>query len=129
MPTVGRMSPERLVAAQSPRSIYARQCRHLPANRLSRLVPDLQGHLDSFVRYIDSLDEEEQRKHDAKTIVQHSRCVLGLVTDQEFEENDALWQALFRIADVYDGYVFVHDSLLLPSGGVIVGPLRHHVDR
>jgi len=85
---------------------------------------DLSNHLEGFVRYIDSLDEDDQRKQDAVSVVRPTRCVLGLQTSREFEDNPAIWQALFRIADAFDGYVFVHGSLLLPSGGVIVGPLR-----
>lgn len=86
---------------------------------------DLQAHLDSFLRYIDSLDEDAQRKADASQMVRHTKCVLGLLAAQEFEDNHAIWQSLFRIADAFDGYVFVHNSLLLPSGGVIFGPLRN----
>ena len=85
---------------------------------------DLPRHIEGFVGYIQSLDEDHQRKHDAATAVRLTKCVLGLQTSREFEENPAIWQALFRIADAFDGYVFVHDSLLLPGGGVIVGPLR-----
>ena len=54
---------------------------------------DVQPHLDSFLRYIDSLDEEAQRKADASLVMRHSKCVLGLVATQEFEDNHALWQA------------------------------------
>ena len=85
---------------------------------------ELTGHLSGFLRYIASLNEEEQRKADASTIARMSKCVLGLQTTREFEDNHAIWQALFKIAAAFDGYILVHDSLLLPNGGVIFGPLR-----
>jgi hypothetical protein len=84
----------------------------------------IPAHIQGFLGYIASLDEEAERKHDASFIVQHTKSVLGLVADREFEENHQIWASLFKIADYYDGYVFVHGSLLLPSGGVILGPLR-----
>lgn len=90
------------------------------------LMPQEQipTHIQGFLGYIASLDEEAERKQDASFIVRQTKSVLGMVADQEFEENHQLWASLFKIADYYDGYVFVHGSLLLPSGGVIVGPLR-----
>ncbi len=84
---------------------------------------EVAGHVSGCQRYIDSLDQDATRKRDACAAIGLTRCVLGLVTAREFEDNDAIWQALFRIADAYDGYVFVHGSVLLPSGAVIAGPL------
>lgn len=86
---------------------------------------EIAGHLNGILRYIGSLHEDEKRKADAMMALRTSKCVLGLETTGEFSENHAIWQALFKIADAFDGYVFVHESLLLPSGGVIIGALRH----
>lgn len=83
----------------------------------------LKAHIDGFLRYISSLDQDDQRKSDTSYAISHTKVVLGLSTDREFEENPAIWQSLFKIADTYDGFVFVHDSILLPSGTVLVGPL------
>ncbi len=80
-------------------------------------------HLAGFAGWIDSLDESADRKADAKMLVGGAKYVLGLVAAGEFAENPALWQCLFQVADKWDGFVFVYDSLLLPNGGVIVGPL------
>jgi hypothetical protein len=80
-------------------------------------------HIAGLLRYIDSLDQDATRKSAARRALSHTKTVLGLVTEREFEENHAIWQALFRIADVYDGFVFVYESVLLPSGAVLVGPM------
>jgi hypothetical protein len=85
---------------------------------------EMPRHLQGFAGYIDSLDEPNQCKSDAKGLVQHTKTVLGMVAQSEFDENPALWQSLFQIADKWDGFVFVFDSVLLPNGGVIVGPLK-----
>ena len=95
------------------------------------LMPQEQipAHIQGFLGYIASLDDEAERKQDAGFIVRHTKSVLGMATDREFEENHQLWASLFKIADYYDGYIFVHGSLLLPNGAVIVGPLRDATER
>jgi hypothetical protein len=84
---------------------------------------EVAGHVSGLLRYVESLDQDATRKRDACFALQHTKTVLGLVTAREFEDNHAIWQALFRIADAYDGFVFAHGSVLLPSGAVLVGPL------
>ena len=84
---------------------------------------DVRPHVDGLLRYIASLDQAEARKKDVSFAIDHTTVVLGLQTDREFEENHAIWQSLFRIADAYDGFVFVYESLLLPNGAVLVGPM------
>ena len=83
----------------------------------------LENHIKGFLGYISPLDQDQKRKDDTSYAISHTKIVLGLSTDKEFEENHAIWQSLFKIADKYDGFVFVHDSVLLPSGTVLVGPL------
>jgi hypothetical protein len=83
----------------------------------------IEQHLRGFLGYIERLDQDPARKRDTAHAIAHTQTVLGLVTDRDFEQNPALWQSLFRIADAYDGLVFVHDSVLLPNGAVLVGPL------
>jgi hypothetical protein len=82
-------------------------------------------HLTGFQNYIASLPDEVERKRDASQAIQQTRTVLGLVAASDFTGNHAIWQSLFKIADAFDGYVFVHDSILLPNGAVIVGPMRN----
>jgi hypothetical protein len=83
----------------------------------------VKAHIDGFLGYIASLDQDEKRKADTSYAISHTRVVLGLVTDKNFEDNPAIWESLFRIADAYDGFVFVHGSVLLPNGAILVGPL------
>lgn len=81
------------------------------------------NHINGFLGYISSLDQDPKRKKDTSYAISHTKIVLGLVTNKEFEDNPAIWHSLFKIADKYDGFVFVYDSVLLPSGTVLVGPL------
>lgn len=84
---------------------------------------DVKPHVEGLLRYIASLDQDEDRKQDTSFAIKHTTVVLGLETDKEFEDNPALWQSLFQIADAYNGFVFVYGSVLLPSGAVLVGPM------
>lgn len=86
-------------------------------------VAAMGRHLAGFAGWIHSLDESAERKADAGLLAGSAKFVLGLVAAGEFEDNPALWQSLFRVADKWDGFVFVYDSILLPNGGVVVGPL------
>jgi hypothetical protein len=85
---------------------------------------ETQRHLGGFAAWVSTLDEPADRKADARLLISGAKTVLGLVAAGELEDNPALWQALFRIADKWDGFVFVYNSVLLPNGGVVLGPLR-----
>lgn len=84
---------------------------------------EVPKHINGFLGYIDSLDQDQERKDDTARGVRNTQVVLGLVTDKEFDENHAIWESLFKIADKHHGLVFVHNSVLLPNGVVLVGPL------
>jgi hypothetical protein len=84
----------------------------------------IQEHINGFIRYIQSLSDEKERKDDTVYAISHIKHVLGLVTNKDFNENQAIWQSLFKIADKYNGFVFVHDSVLTADGVVMVGPMR-----
>jgi hypothetical protein len=85
---------------------------------------ELARHLADLLRWVDRLDDDAGRKADARTVLGHTKTALGMVASSEFEDKHVLWESLFRVADAFDGYVFAHDSVLLPSGAVLVGALR-----
>ena len=84
---------------------------------------EVPQHINGFLGYISSLEQDEKRKEDTSYAISHTKIVLGLVADKEFEDNHAIWQSLFKIADKYNGFVFVYGSVLLPNGAVLVGPM------
>lgn len=83
----------------------------------------LRAHMDGLLGYVASLNQEQKRKDDTCYALSHTKVVLGLKTAVDFGDNHAIWASLFKIADAYDGFVFVNDSILLPSGTVLVGPM------
>ncbi len=84
---------------------------------------EIEFHLHGFLGYIASLNQDEERKNDARHLISHTKVVLGLVTDKDFKENDFIWPSLFKIADAFDGFIFVFDSVLLSNGAALVGAL------
>jgi len=84
---------------------------------------DVQEHVNKFINYIQSLDMESDRMEDAITAIRQTKSVIGLETVLEFKECPEIWENLFKIAKHFDGYVFSYESLMLPNGGVIFGPL------
>ncbi len=83
---------------------------------------DVQEHLQGLMNYVASVGGEAEHLELIQRIVPRVSTVLGLLTDKEFEDNDAIWQSIFHIARAYDGLVFVHDSFMLGDGTVLVSP-------
>ena len=81
-------------------------------------------HLKEFLGYVSSLDESEERKNSASSLIRQTRTVLGLVTDAEFDDNADLWGSLFQITHKYGGFIFVFDSVVQSDGTVVIGPLQ-----
>jgi hypothetical protein len=86
---------------------------------------ELPQHLAGLSAWVDGLDDDAGRKASTRMALSHTKTALGMVASSEFEDNQTLWESLFKIAAAFDGYVFAYDSVLLPSGGVLVGALRH----
>jgi hypothetical protein len=93
----------------------------MPAVEVSR-------HVAGFAGYVDSLDEPLAHRAEARKLIRNTKAVLGLVASGEFEDNPALWESLFRIAEKWDGFVFVYDSVVLANGEVVVGPLEQDTE-
>ncbi|MEL7049162.1 MAG: hypothetical protein AAFO75_09425, partial [Pseudomonadota bacterium] len=62
------------------------------------------------------------RKTAAIALMDDVALVLRLVTDAEWSEE--MWQQMGTAADTLDGLLYAFDSIIMPSGVVLVGPLR-----
>ncbi len=89
---------------------------------------EISQHIRGFIAYLQHLDEKPERIHDWCIAIGLTQTVLGLVTNGEFRENHEIWESVFIIAQEYDGYVFVHDSLVLANGVPFIGPLRNFLE-
>jgi hypothetical protein len=85
---------------------------------------EIARHLKGMLGYIASLDDDQKRQDAASYALSHTKIVLGLVSTCEFEENHEIWLSLFKIADKYNAFIFTSESLWLPNGAVLVGPMR-----
>jgi len=103
---------------------------HLAADlvRLNIMPPaQVKKHLAGLSGYVQSLAGEEHHKSKALALIGRTRTVLGLVTTATFESNPGLHDALTRIAARFSGFLFLSNSIVLPDGRVVVGPLRQPV--
>ncbi|MEO1204964.1 MAG: hypothetical protein AAFV45_01400 [Pseudomonadota bacterium] len=82
----------------------------------------MADHVAGFAKYIETLDEDAGRKTAAIALLDDVAIVLRLVTDAEWSEE--MWQATGMAADTLDGLLFAFDSIIMPSGVVLAGPLR-----
>lgn len=95
------------------------------AIRLNVMPSDeVKGHLRAFARWASSQADASERKTDAIMLIEHTRTVLDLVTDAEYESNQELWPWLFDCARRNDGFLFILDSLYLANGAVLLGSAR-----
>jgi hypothetical protein len=84
----------------------------------------LAQHLLGFSGYVRQLkDDPEENRRDAVDRISRIRCVLGMITDTEFDEN--LFEPLSKLMWYNGGLVFSYDSIYLYDGSVLVGPERH----
>jgi hypothetical protein len=103
---------------------------HLAADlvRLNVMLPsEVKKHLAGLSGYVQSLADEEHHKSKALALIGRTRTVLGLVTTATFESNPGLQDALTKIAARFSGFLFLSNSIVLPDGRVVVGPLRQPV--
>lgn len=78
-------------------------------------------HVAGFVKYIETLPDDPSRRKAAVSLLDDVAVVLRLVTDKEWTEE--MWQAVGTAADTLDGLLYAFDSVIMPSGVVLVGPL------
>ncbi|MEM1371556.1 MAG: hypothetical protein AAGG72_04920 [Pseudomonadota bacterium] len=87
----------------------------LHGKQLAEHLADLKGKLTS-------LEQDEKRLTAASALLDDSVMVLKLQTEAEWTEE--LWQDVGAAAQTLDGIMLAFDSLILPSGVVLAGPLR-----
>lgn len=103
-----------------PRAGGAVQFNVMPAGQLKQ-------HLSGFIGYVRSLPGHAASKVAAEQQIMRVSHVLGLVTERELD--DKLGSLLFAIAHTHDGFLFVSNSILLPNGEALVGPLAEQNPR
>jgi hypothetical protein len=88
----------------------------LPAN-------EIPGHLSGFSGFVQHLKEDpEANRRDAVSRISRIRCVLGIITEIEFD--DDLFEPVSKLIHANGGFLFTFNSIYLWDGTVIVGPMR-----
>jgi len=84
---------------------------------------EIPGHLLGLQSYVQSLPDPEDQKTAVIQAARKVRTVFGLLAQSEFVDNAAIWESLLRIAQRFDGFLFVYSSVILSDSTVAVGPL------
>jgi hypothetical protein len=83
----------------------------------------LAQHLLGFSNYVQLFKKDpEENRRDAVDRISRIRCVLGMITDHEFDE--ILFEPLSKLIWINGGLVFSHNSIYLGDGSVLVGSER-----
>lgn len=87
-------------------------------------VENLKEHLSGFIGYLHTLNATSEEVQSMSQMILGTKCVLGLVTELEFDDVPQLWQAILRIAQEHNGFIFHASSVLRNDGLPLVGPAR-----
>lgn len=86
---------------------------------------DRDQEIDRLLKICKDSKSPIDTQNDVMTIVSKTRSILKLNSTEEFSENKFLWESLFLVSDANNGFVFTHNSLILPNGAVIFGELKN----
>ncbi len=84
----------------------------------------IKNHLDGFIGYVNSLKDSKKNKKIACKKIRATMTVLGLNIDSSFDKNPSIYEALLKIAELNGGFLFTYNSIYLPDGEVLVGPMK-----
>lgn len=84
-------------------------------------------HVAAFSKFIETMEgEDEAHQAAAVALLDDVAIVLKLVTDEEW--TDEMWAAVADAGETLDALLFAFESVIMPSGLVLVGPLRKQTD-
>ena len=86
---------------------------------------NLTEHLRGFIGYVTSLNDEPSIKNEAIRLIRQTKAVLGLEYNGAFNKNPDVWENLLKISELFDGFVFTYNSIYMPSGAVLIGPMKN----
>ena len=83
------------------------------------------AHLQGFLGYIAAFPSDNPEAQQLPTKIAHTKMVLGLITEGDFDTNPGLWPALCQVAGTYNGHIFAYNSIWTPQGVCLAGPLAN----
>ena len=89
------------------------------------IMPDSEigNHLNGFKNYVSRLDNNSQEKEQAINRINKVKNVLGVTLSKPIDVESNTFSSLITLIEKFDGFMFVSESILLPDGNFLVGPL------
>ena len=91
--------------------------------RLNLHPPDLVEHLQGFRRYVAQASGREAARIEVLRRIEATRACIGVVPSQPISSDSPTFAALISLIERFDGFMFVLNSVLLPDGQFLVGPM------
>lgn len=86
---------------------------------------EINNHLSGFQNYVLQLDNNDSDKNQAQEKIKEVKNVLGVTLSKPIEVESNAFSSLIYLIENLNGFMFIENSLLLPDGRFIVGPLSY----
>ncbi len=97
-----------------------------PVKVAIHLADDDSDHLDHLDQYVAGLDDHQDQRGQAIELIDNVEMFLGVFFSQPVSFESEAFQALLFLVEQTRGFVFVSNSILLPSG-YLVGPMANKI--
>jgi hypothetical protein len=91
--------------------------------RLHLRHPDLAGHLQGFRGYVAQAPESGEARAESLQRIARTRAAIGVSLPHPVSIDSRTFASLMSLIARFDGFMFVFNSMLLPDGRFLVGPM------
>ena len=91
--------------------------------RLHLRHPDLAGHLQGFRSYVAQASGAGEARTEALQRIVRTRAAVGVSLPHPVSTDSPTFASLMSLIERFDGFMFAFNSILLPDGRFLVGPM------
>lgn len=91
--------------------------------RLNLRHENLEKHLRGFRGYVAQLPDDGAARAEAQRLIQRTKAAVGVILPRPVTPDSRVFSSLLTLLERFDGFMFVSDSILLPDGSFLVGPM------
>jgi len=96
--------------------------------RLTLQHDDLAEHLRGFRAYVAQLPNSGKARAQAQELIKQTKAAVGVILPGPVAFNSAAFASLVSLLQRFGGFMFVGDSIMLPDGTFVAGPLANEVE-
>lgn len=91
--------------------------------RLNLRHENLLKHLQGFRGYVAQLPDDAASRARAQELISRTKAAVGVILQESISPESEAFVSLMALLKRFDGFMFVANSILLPSGDFLVGPM------